>query len=783
MLRMSCKVISIIGTTGVGKSQFAVELARAVDGEIVNADSMQMYRGLDQITNKHPVAERKGVPHHVMDHTPWDTEYYIHRFKQEAMAAIADIHSRGKTAILVGGTHYYLQSLLFLNKTLDTATAEQLTDAERAVLDGQPDEVFRTLQQKDPVVAQKFHPNDHRRVRRALEIYFATKQRTSDLYRSQQQQAVSALRYQMLFFWLYARQDVLDERLDSRVDKMLQQGALAEIREMHAFRSRTEPTMELHRGVWQVIGYKEFLPYLEEGPERLAGCIEDMKRNTRRGTHGARDAGRRAGAPRGRRKRRDKVAAPLLRDVCGRNGTTDAFCRRAVRSASEKQTAPEQREKKPPQAGAHIVTRVLGLFNRLLLLGRAFLDAAVVVLDHVLLDELGRGVEVVWLLRQEQVEDDADEAGDGEAGLHDENYGVEEAGKPGVVAVVREDVAEPVGEQRGAEAEHERAREHEAISSGEGRGGDDLEPGHGHGREQERGHAAEHGFRNGDERGGEFREHAHHNEEKAAPVPNSPGGALGDGDDAVVLRKSRHWRHGHERGDDAVDSVREHTALDARLVVGALDVGAGHVAGGGDVADGLHHEHDVAREEGQHGRAVHGQLERVHPHEGCCRGGVDRVVRKVAARGGDYAADQEPDNHGAGLHDGRPPLLAQDDGEVHQEPEPEELRRPPVVALGTAVGGVHAPGAPHKVLKSGLDQRHANEQHHRARHDGRKNALQQRRRQKREQHLQQTAHGRRSENGAVSVGTWQLRPVAVHGANACVIHDWKSLADNADGGE
>ncbi|KAG7696120.1 hypothetical protein KL930_003147 [Ogataea haglerorum] len=154
MLRMSCKVISVIGTTGVGKSQFAVELARAVDGEIVNADSMQMYRGLDQITNKHPVPERKGVPHHVMDHTPWDTEYFIHRFKQEAMAAISDIHKRGKTAILVGGTHYYLQSLLFLNKTLDTATRAQLSDAERAVLDGPPDEVFRALQQKDPIVAQ-----------------------------------------------------------------------------------------------------------------------------------------------------------------------------------------------------------------------------------------------------------------------------------------------------------------------------------------------------------------------------------------------------------------------------------------------------------------------------------------------------------------------------------------------------------------------------------------------------------------------------------------------------
>ncbi|KAG7867031.1 hypothetical protein KL918_003226 [Ogataea parapolymorpha] len=601
MLRMSCKVISVIGTTGVGKSQFAVELARAVDGEIVNADSMQMYRGLDQITNKHPMAERKGVPHHVMDHTPWDTEYYIHRFKHEAMAAIADIHRRGKTAILVGGTHYYLQSLLFLNKTLDTATSEQLTDAERAVLDGPPDEVFRTLQQKDPVVAQKFHPNDHRRVRRALEIYFSTKQRTSDLYRSQQQQETSALRYQMLFFWLYARQDVLDERLDSRVDKMLQQGALDEIRAMHAFRAQMEPKMDLDRGheaqhaavcatagemdlqdVDARAGARGAVWLAERRPGGGAGRNRIGKlgagRGTARGgrlppffgrlpacsgTDGARDAGRRAGDTWGGRERRDKVAAPLLRDVCGRNGTTDAFCRGAVRDSSEEQTAPEQRKKEPQKASAYEVTRVLYLFNCLLLLGRAFLDTAVVVFDHVLLDELGRGIEVVWLLRQKEVEDDADEAGDGETGLHDENNGVEEAGERGIVAVVREDVVEPVGEQRGAEAEHERAREHKAVSSGEGRGGDDLEAGDGHGREQERGHAAENGFRNGDERGGEFRENAHHNEEKAAPVPNGSGGALGDGDNTVVLRKGRHRRHGHERGDDAVDSVGQHTSLDA----------------------------------------------------------------------------------------------------------------------------------------------------------------------------------------------------------------------------
>ncbi|KAG7935537.1 hypothetical protein KL934_002096 [Ogataea polymorpha] len=569
MLRMSCKVISVIGTTGVGKSQFAVELARAVDGEIVNADSMQMYRGLDQITNKHPVAERKGVPHHVMDHVPWDTEYYIHRFKQEAMAAIADIHKRGKTAILVGGTHYYLQSLLFLNKTLDTATAEPLTEAERAILDGPPDDVFRTLQQKDPVVAQKFHPNDHRHWVQGIPAVPGRRPWTAGwLHRGHEAQhaAVCAPAGEMDF------QDA-DARAGAR-------GAvwLAERRPGGgAGRYRTWKL-----GAGRGTARSGRLPPIFD---RLPACA---------GTDGARDAVGSAGGAWGGWEGRDKLAAPLLRDVCGRNGTTDAVCRGAVRDPSEEQTASEQRKKEPQKASAYEVTRVLYLFSCLFLLGRAFLDAAVVVFDHVLLDELGRGIDVVWLLRQEEVENDANEAGDGEAGLHDENNGVEKAGERVVVAVIREDVVEPVGEQRGAEAEHERAREHKAVSSGEGGGGDDFKTGNGHGREQEGGHAAKHGFRNGDERGGEFRENPHHNQEKTAPVTNGSGGALGDGDDTVVLRKGGHRRHGHQRGDDAVDSVCEDTALDARFVVGALDVGAGHVARGGDVADGLHHEHDIA---------------------------------------------------------------------------------------------------------------------------------------------------------------------------------------------
>ena len=120
-------------------------MAQAINGEIINADSMQVYRGLEAITNKHPIAERRGIPHHVMDHVDWKEEYYIHRFTKEANTAIDDIHSRGKVPIIIGGTHYYLQSLLFDNKTI-TAEKSDLTEEQSQILDGPVETLFSTLQ-------------------------------------------------------------------------------------------------------------------------------------------------------------------------------------------------------------------------------------------------------------------------------------------------------------------------------------------------------------------------------------------------------------------------------------------------------------------------------------------------------------------------------------------------------------------------------------------------------------------------------------------------------------
>ena len=259
-------IISIVGTTGVGKSQFSIDLAKRINGEIINADSMQVYKGLDIITNKHPVLEREGVPHHVIDYVDWTDEYFIHKFTQDANAAIEDIHERDKVPIVVGGTHYYLQSLLFKNKTMDSTKVKEreLTAEELSILDGPVDELFKTLKDVDPIIAEKFHPQDQRKLRRALEIWYTTGQKPSTIYHEQKigELEESSLKYNTIVFWLYSEMTELSKRLDLRVDTMMQTGAVDEINNLYS--SYKARGADCTSGIYQVIGFKEFLPWLEE---------------------------------------------------------------------------------------------------------------------------------------------------------------------------------------------------------------------------------------------------------------------------------------------------------------------------------------------------------------------------------------------------------------------------------------------------------------------------------------------------------------------------------------
>lgn len=253
---------------------------------------MQIYKKLDVITNKHPLLEREGIRHHVMDYINWDEEFHVHRFTKDATEAIEDIILRGKLPIIVGGTHYYLQNLLFKNKMIgqsydlpDNILQKSLTQQEICILDGPAEQLFAYLNEVDSVIAKKFHPQDQRKLRRALEVYFTTGRKPSELYNEQKLLELedSSLKYNTLFFWLYSDLEILRPKLEARVDSMLANGALDEIKELYEFYKERQMDTDCTTGVSQVIGFKEFLPWLKfnENDKLFNEGIERMKIRTR----------------------------------------------------------------------------------------------------------------------------------------------------------------------------------------------------------------------------------------------------------------------------------------------------------------------------------------------------------------------------------------------------------------------------------------------------------------------------------------------------------------------
>lgn len=260
-------LIAVVGNTGVGKSQLAVELARAFRGEVINADAMQMYKGVDIITNKHPLNEQHGVPHHLLGTDNWTEPITVQDFEPRANGKINELQKDEKLPIVVGGTHYYIQSLIAENTLVNTNSTPQganapknFTSEQLTILDD-PKLVEQHLHKVDPLILQKFHPNDTRRTRRALEIFYETGKKPSEIYETQKTGSETEkvkLRHRVLVFWVWCNRDVLNERLDARVDKMVQNGLMDEIKEIYAqYNGKNE-------GIFQVLGFKQFLPYLDE---------------------------------------------------------------------------------------------------------------------------------------------------------------------------------------------------------------------------------------------------------------------------------------------------------------------------------------------------------------------------------------------------------------------------------------------------------------------------------------------------------------------------------------
>lgn len=248
--RPRTKVVMVVGTTGSGKSRLGIELAAALGGEVVNADVIQMYAGLDVASAKVPAGERGGVPHHLLSFLEPRTTFTVRDFRAVAGALIDDIARRGRLPVVVGGTLYYCQALLrdsLLEEDEAAVAAAIEGSADASSSGGAPPAVggpytFQRLQAVDPVMAQRLHPHDARKIARALQVYDTTGLPYSEVLRRQQarlEAASAALppsEYDVRTLWLQVGDPgVLAQRLDGRVDAMVAGGLLAEVRALRDY--------------------------------------------------------------------------------------------------------------------------------------------------------------------------------------------------------------------------------------------------------------------------------------------------------------------------------------------------------------------------------------------------------------------------------------------------------------------------------------------------------------------------------------------------------------------
>ncbi len=276
-MRPKPRIVAIVGCTASGKTSLSVELARRFGGEIVSCDSMQIYRGMDIGTAKPDEAERCGVPHHLMDLVdPLDPKgYSCADYVRDARAAVADILARGRLPILCGGTGLYLDAFLRggtfeVTDTDPALRAELMALAEREGADA----LHAVLREMDPVSAEATHPNNVKRVARAIEIYRTTGRRKSDLDRESRQ--VDSPYDALVVGLAYTDRAILYDRIDRRVDAMLAAGLVEETR-----RLREAGVFETCSTAAQAIGYKELFPYLD-GAQSLEEAAEVLKTATRR---------------------------------------------------------------------------------------------------------------------------------------------------------------------------------------------------------------------------------------------------------------------------------------------------------------------------------------------------------------------------------------------------------------------------------------------------------------------------------------------------------------------
>lgn len=265
------KLVVIIGPTAVGKTNLSIQLAKKLNGEIISGDSMQVYRGMDIGTAKIHEDEMEGIKHHLLDIKEPDESFSVAEFQQIVRSTITDIHNRNKMPIIVGGTGLYIQSVIydyqFSDVPDDLAIRQKL---EEEIDKNGVEAVYERLTAIDPESAKRMHPNNTRRVIRALSVFYSTGKTMTEWQKHQEHE----LLYDVALIGLTMERSKLYERINRRVEMMVDQGLINEVKGLYNRHIRDCQSI-------QAIGYKELYEYFD-GKVTLDEALENLKQNSRR---------------------------------------------------------------------------------------------------------------------------------------------------------------------------------------------------------------------------------------------------------------------------------------------------------------------------------------------------------------------------------------------------------------------------------------------------------------------------------------------------------------------
>lgn len=261
------KLLVIVGPTAVGKTEISLTIAEQITGEIINGDSVQVFREFDLGSAKIKRADMRGIKHHLLDICSATNKYSAYNFKQDASKLITDINRRGKVPIIVGGTGLYIQAVLY-----DYQFPELVrNDKVRSELETLPkEELYERLRELDKLAAEAIHPHNVKRLIRALEVCYVTGRSFS----SQQSKNECLAKYDVLVIGLDIARVDLYKRIEDRVDQMIKAGLACEVSKLYA--QGYEDSQP-----FQAIGYREFIPYFR-GEYNLETVVKLIKRNSKR---------------------------------------------------------------------------------------------------------------------------------------------------------------------------------------------------------------------------------------------------------------------------------------------------------------------------------------------------------------------------------------------------------------------------------------------------------------------------------------------------------------------